>query len=189
MDIKDEAIIIGRLKQDDDSAFRNLFEEYKRLVFHVAYRLTGNVHEAEDVVQEVFLKIHKGIKGFRHECSLKTWILKIAVNLCKNRYRRKKLFSFFSLSHGSQEDEEDSPFEICTQDDPTETIFQRQRLEVLRKAMMGLPRKQREVFIMKHLEEMKIKEIAEVLDCSEGTVKAHLFKAIQRLLPIMKEME
>jgi len=189
MDIKDEIILIERLKQDDHSAFRSLYEEYKRLVFHMAYRLSGNVHEAEDVVQEVFFKIHKGIKGFRHESSLKTWIMKITINLCKNYHRRKKLFSFLSLSHGPQGDEEGSPFEIGTQDDPSETIFHRQRLEVLKKAMMGLPRRQREVFIMKHLEEMKIKEIAEVLDCSEGAVKAHLFKAIRRLLPIMKEME
>lgn len=189
MDMKDEIVLVERLRRGDHSAFRSLFEEYKRLVFHMAYRLTGNVHEAEDVVQEVFLRIHNGIKGFRHEASLKTWILRIAINLCRNHHRRKTLFSFFSLSHGPQEDEEDSPFEISTQDDPSETIFQRQRLEALGKAMKGLPRRQREVFIMKHLEEMKIREIAEVLGCSEGAVKAHLFKAIQRLLPIMKEME
>lgn len=189
VDTKDEIVMIGRLKENDDSAFRSLFEEYKRLVFHMAYRLTGNVHEAEDVVQEVFIKIHRGIKGFRQECSLKTWILKITINLCRNYYRRKRLFSFLSLSRGSQGDEEDPPFEISTQEDPSETVFHRQRLEILNKAMEGLPRRQREVFIMKHLEEMKIREIAEVLGCSEGAVKAHLFKAIHRLLPMMKEME
>jgi len=110
VDIKDETTMIGRLKQDDDSAFRSLFEEYKRLVFHMAYRLTGNTHEAEDVVQEVFIKVYRGIEGFREECSLKTWILKITINLCRNYHRRKKLFSFLSLSRGSQEDEEDPPF-------------------------------------------------------------------------------
>lgn len=188
MDIKDEIILIERLKQGDHPAFQSLFEKYKKIVFHMAYRLTGNLHEAEDIVQEVFFKVYKGIKGFRQESSLKTWILKITINLCRNYYRRKKLFSFFSLSHGPQGDEE-YPSEIGIQDDPSETIFHRQRLEVLRKAMMRLPRRQREVFVMKHLEEMKIKEIAEALDCSEGTVKAHLFKAIRRLLTIMKEME
>ena len=189
MDIKDETIMIGRLKENDDSAFRSLFEGYKRLVFHMAYRLTGNTHEAEDVVQEVFIKVYRGLKGFRQECSLKTWILKITINLCRNYHRRKKLFSFLSLSRGSQEDGEDPPFEMSTQEDPSETFFHRQRLDVLNKAMKRLPRRQREVFIMKHLEEMKIREIAEVLGCSEGAIKATLFKAIHRLLPIMKEME
>lgn len=189
MDIKDEIILIERLKQGDHPAFQSLFEEYKKIVFHMAYRLTGNLHEAEDIVQEVFFKIYKGIQGFRHESSLKTWILKITINLCRNYHHRKKLFSLFSLSHGLRGDEEEYPFEMGTEDDPSETIFHRERLEVLRKAMKGLPRRQREIFVMKHLEEMKIKEIAEVLDCSEGAVKANLFKAIRRILTIMKEME
>ncbi len=189
MNIKDESILIEKLKDGDHSAFHRLFEEYKKMVFHYAYDLTGNIQEAEDISQEVFVRVYNGIKGFRHESSLKTWVMKITLNLCRNYHRRRKIFSFFSLSQESQEDEDEYSFEIGVQDDPAEGIYQRQKLRILRKAIMKLPRKQREVFIMKHLKEMKIKEIAEVLESPEGTVKANLFKAIRNFQILIKEIE
>ncbi len=183
--------ILSRLKDGDSLAFEQVMNEYKRMVFHMAYEMTGDFHDAEDIAQEVFVRVFTGISGFREEASLKTWIMKITINLCRRHHRRKKLLSIFGFSSTERNDsrQESNIKDIPIEYDPYNEIQRKERMRRLREAIQRLPLRQREVFVMKHLKGMKIREIAQVLGCADGTVKANLFKAIDNLRNFCKEKE
>lgn len=189
MNATEEKDIIERLRSGDKQAFEKLYEEYKKMVLYMAYDLTGVMQEAEDIMQETFTRVYTGIKKFRGESSLKTWIFKIMLNLCRSSNRRKKVASFFGISSVSRDGNEEYSIDIGINDDHADNIYHRQRLRAVRNAIIKLPGRQKEVFVMKHLKEMKISEIADVLGSPEGTVKANLFKAVQSLRNMLKGME
>lgn len=142
--------------------------------------MTGNPEDAEDISQEAFVIVYSKINTFREESSFKTWFFKIILNLCRRYYRRKKLRSLISFDiinkHGDDQLEK-----AGTETDPERELSSRQTGRAIFSALRKLPAKQREVFTMKHLRGMKINEISEVLDCKEGTVKSHLFRAVKKL--------
>jgi len=102
--------LIERIKAGDSQAFKNLYERHKDLVVNLCYRLVFNKEVAEDITQDVFLKIYKSAKSFRHRSKLSTWIYRITVNLCLNHFRKEKQFNWFLPDNPVKQANMEAPF-------------------------------------------------------------------------------
>ena len=176
-----ENTLIERIKEGDERAFEELVNRYKGMGFSLAYRFLGNPEDARDISQEAFARVYLHIKNFRGESTFKTWFFRIIINLCRRSIsvRQRKTVQSLDL-YMEKEMDPQAPEDV-------EVEVKRKELKAaIEGAVMGLPTKQREVFIMKHMEGMKISEISEVLDCAEGTVKIHLFRAVRALQERLK---
>ncbi len=176
-----ESALIERIKEGDERAFEALVDRYKVMGFSLAYRFLGNPEDARDVSQEAFAQVYLHIKDFRGESTFKTWLFSIVINLCRRHIygRQKKAMQSLDLYVEKE-------LEPMAREDVEDTVRQKELKMAIEEAVRGLPAKQREVFIMKHMEGMKLSEISKVLNCAEGTVKIHLFRAVRALQEKLK---
>ena len=169
----EEQILIENVQRGEMAAFQELVEKYKQKVFYMALDMTGNHHDAEDLSQEVFMKVFTAIKDFRGEAKLSSWLYRIAMNTCIDKTRRK---------HLKLVDIDEKVYEQATPGkNPEQLVQDRATQDQIEQALQKLPPRQRSIFVMRHYNELMLREIAETLGISEGTVKAQLFRAIQRL--------
>lgn len=176
-----EAFLLERIRQGDESAFTRLVSDHLTQVVNLAYRMLGDREEAEDLAQEAFLRLHRALPSFRGECRIKTWLYRVVSRLVIDHLRREKIrrrLFFFRKS-------EDDPDPVANYADPgaspSEVLQGEEALKKLYKAMHKLSARQRAVFVLRHQEGLPLKEIATVLHLKEGTVKAHLHRAVQFL--------
>jgi RNA polymerase sigma-70 factor, ECF subfamily len=160
-------------------AFRGLVEEHSRMVFRLAYRMTGNEQDAEDVVQETFLKAHKGLKHFDSRASFSTWVYRIAVNCAIDLIRRRKGAS--SFARGNEEDPPETDLLPSGSPLPDRVAFAGQIQRSVASAMSRLSPQERTAFVLRHLEGMPIEEIARVLQVRGNAVKQSVFRAVKKL--------
>lgn len=169
---------IEKLRAGDAEAFDKLVVRYSGEVFGLLVRITNDVKEAEDLMQETFLSALKAISKFRGDAELKTWLFRIAINKSKNRFRwwkRRKREKTVSLDAPVGESE--SPLSETVASDrigPEEQVLQKERENVLNKALYELPDIFREAVILCDIEGMSYDEIAETLEISMGTVKSRI---------------
>jgi len=179
-----ETVTLIRDAQSGDSeAFHHLVSMYDNQVMSLAMKLLQQEQDAEDLYQEVFMKVFMNIRNFRFESDFFTWLYRITVNTAFNfKKRMKKHYRLETdLDHG-----EDEINWIPDTDTPKrENSFEVQ--SAVMTAVHRLPQKQRTVFILKHLENLKIKDIAVLLDCGEGTIKKYLFRAMEKLRLELKD--
>ena len=169
----EEQSLIENVQRGEMAAFQELVEKYKHKVFYMALDMTGNHHDAEDLSQEVFMKVFTAIKDFRGEAKLSSWLYRIAMNTCIDKTRRKHL-KLVDIDERVYE-------QATTARNPEQQLHARATQDQIEQALQKLPPRQRLIFTMRHYNELMLKEIAESLRISEGTVKAQLFRAIQRL--------
>jgi RNA polymerase sigma-70 factor (ECF subfamily) len=172
--MKDDKTLIVRVQTGDLKAFRELVEKYNKLIYYFSYDLTGHHQDAEDLSQEIFIKVFRSIKKFRGDAMFSTWLYKVAVNTWHDM-RRSKTYRIRNM----QELDEKKVGTITTDPDTyTErSLFQ----ERLQKALGGLTPRERTVFIMRHYHEQKISDIGKTLNIASGTVKSTLFRTIKKL--------
>jgi RNA polymerase sigma-70 factor (ECF subfamily) len=145
-------------------------------VYYLALNLTGNHHDAEDLSQEVFIKAHRGLKEFRGDAQMYTWLRRIAVNTYLNK-KRKKALAFFRVF--AEDDETDrSPSAEPETDAAAEAGFLRGRIN---RALETLTARERTAFVLRHHHELSVREVAASMNVAEGTVKSLLFRATQKL--------
>lgn len=164
--------LIARCQQGDEQAFRELVDRYKNLVFAVVARSAGNPSRVEDLAQEVFLRIHRGLPYFRGDAKLTTWIYRIVLNLLSQDAERRR---------GSREvalDPDVAAHEPRTNDRSVSDLELRDRLE---KALARLPANYRLLIAGHYLQEVKYEDLAEALGIPVGTVKTHLHRAKKQL--------
>ena len=165
--------VITKILEGDVNAFSILVEKYKKLVAHIVFRMIYNDSDREDLCQDIFLKIYQNLSKFRGESKLSTWIGKIAYNSCLNYINRQKS----KIVHTSQEWDE-----VPTENpDPAWLLEQDDQLKRIRAEIEHLPVKFRTILTLYHLENMNYKDISEVMNLPEGTVKSYLFRARQSL--------
>lgn len=179
----------GLSGSDPENAFALLIEEYQRLVYAVALRLTGNAAAAEDITQETFIAAWRHIKDFRGESSLKTWLMRIAANKTRSYWRWKRLRSWIGLADRG-EDGEGTALEDLLPDDPAGRPEQAALAAELERrvqaAISALPPRQREVAVLR-AQGLGMAEIGAALGMAEGTVKAHWFEARKKLVVSLGE--
>jgi RNA polymerase sigma-70 factor (ECF subfamily) len=163
----------------DSDSFRALVEEHSAMVFRLAYRMTGNVSDAEDVVQETFLKAHRSLGGFDERARFGTWIYRIAVNAAIDLIRRRG-----RLTEVRRTSEDDPPVVetiASTNPLPDRLAMSGQIQRDVAAALAQLSARERAAFVLRHLEGMPIDRIADVLKIGPNAVKQTVFRAVQKL--------
>jgi RNA polymerase sigma-70 factor (ECF subfamily) len=161
-----------KIKASDANAFKAAFELYQEGIFNFAHYKLGNIEAAEDVVQEVFIKLWENRHHLKEDRSLKSYLYTIANNLALNYIRHTKVVMKFQ-----QESKEES----SSQDSPHSSLEKKEFHEKLLAGIAALPEKQRLVFMMSRMESLSYKEIAERLDISIKTVESHIGPALKAL--------
>jgi len=170
--------LISRAAGGDASAFREIVERHRSMVYRVAFQFAGNHHDAEDIAQDVFLKVYRSLDRFRQDAQLSSWMYRIVMNACIDHRRRQSPAGAAPFGEEAEQrmvnTPEDSP-------DPEASAYAGELGQVLESEINRLPRGQRIVFVMRHHQGLKLCEIAEALDLAEGTVKRQLHAAVHRL--------
>lgn len=179
-----DATFVARARAGEGDAFRVLVERHSRALFRLAFRMTGNQQDAEDVVQESFLRAYKQLNKFDQRASFGTWLYRIAANCSLDLVRARKRRSEH-VAAGVAENGE-SVEEIVTQLPAQEPTPERMALsgevrERVIEAMKELSANERTAFVLRHFEGMKIEEVGRILECQPGAAKHSVFRAVQKL--------
>ena len=173
-----EAEVIRRAQMGDASCYEALYMRYKRRVFSLCLRMTGNYAQAEDFTQEAFLQLYRKIASFRGESAFTTWLHRLSVNIILMHWRKKGLAEV-SLEEALEPQSEDGPRkDIGKRDDTLHGSVDRLNLE---RAIASLPPGYRIIFVLHDVEGYEHNEIAEMLGCSIGNSKSQLHKARMKL--------
>src|SRR5439155_18245697 len=179
---QDDRVAIALARDGDRDAFRALVERNSRTVFRLAYRMTGNEQDAEDVVQETFLRVYRGLRHFEWRSHFGTWLHRIAVNCSLDLVRARQRHE----EPPDRESREDDHAELAAQipgADPTpeRVVFS---TEVQRKAeevLAGLSPKEKAAFVLRHFEGMSIEEISRIMGIRANAAKNNIFRAVKKL--------
>jgi RNA polymerase sigma-70 factor (ECF subfamily) len=171
-----DARLIERFKGGDREAFDRIVGRYRRDVYRIAYRMTSNHEDADDVAQETFLRAYGALGSFRGDASLKTWLFRIAMNLSINVGRSR-------AGRRTEERDLDVLPDAKASEGPTgeRRLLAGEEAARVRGAVASLPPRQKQVVLLRMYEELSFHEIAEVLECPIGTAKANFFHAMKNL--------
>ncbi len=174
----DEAALVARAKAGDASAFSDLVRHYDRRVFRMAKQITQNDDDAEDVLQEAFLKAYTHLDDFQGNSKFYTWIVRIAVNEALMKLRKRRSDRSVPLDEPIDTGEDEVVREIAVWDENPEDTYSREELAtLLDEAVQSLKPAYRTVFILRDIEELSIEETAEALGLSISAVKSRLLRA------------
>lgn len=183
-----ETSLVKRAQEGDQAALAQIVEAHQDRVYKVALRMCGNVHDAEETLQETFLNVLKALPQFEGRSRLSTWLYRIASNTCLMRRRRESSEPGFVAMDESPDDQNDEfapRYFIDWSPKPEDVLLEDEMRQVLEEAIGQLPPTLRIVFIWRELESMSTQETAEILDISEGTVKVRLHRARLKLREIL----
>jgi RNA polymerase sigma-70 factor (ECF subfamily) len=169
--------LIRKVKSGETQAFDCLMQRYGNRIYRVIYGMVHNYADAEDLVQETFVHAYKGIKKFKEQYQFYTWLYRIAINLCINYCKRKKIIQFTSLANA----------EFYADKNPKASLEAQELKRVVERQLAQLPNEQKMVFVLRTFEEMGYQEIADILGISVGTVMSRLARARQKLKELLKD--
>jgi RNA polymerase sigma-70 factor, ECF subfamily len=171
----EEHDLIRRVQRGERAAFKSLYDRYRDRIYNLIFYSMGDELSSEDILQIVFIKVYRGLPGFRFEASLSTWIYRITLNECLNQQQRRgaQYVPFEALFGSDEEFDPAAPPDLQHAD--------KERREIIHQAMMELTPKLRAVVALKYLEGLSYEEIAEALECAPGTVASRLNRALEQL--------
>ncbi len=177
-------------QRGDSTCFNLLVWRWQKAVTNFVYRFIGDEEESRDITQKVFLQVYKHAGKYKPTAKFSTWLYRIAINLCKNWIKKKKLGLLISLNK-SFEDRNGEAYNLeDTLPDPSPSldaqIHQREVEHLIKKAILSLSEDQRVVVIMRQYQELPFAEIASVLDCPISTVKSRMHYALNHLRKILQ---
>jgi RNA polymerase sigma-70 factor (ECF subfamily) len=176
----DDRTFVARARSGDSDAFRVLVERHSRTLFRLAYRMTGNEQDAEDVVQESFLRAYRQFAKFDERASFGTWLYRIVANCSLDLVRARKRRSD---QLKPQTEEEDDPMQSLPAADPNpeRMALSGEVRDRVTAAMEDLSPTERTAFVLRHFEGMCIEDVSRVLECQPGAAKHSVFRAVQKL--------
>ena len=180
MHVKTDSELIGEFQNGEIKAYNELVRRYQQKVYWIARRIVGTHEDADDVVQDTFLKIFNALKKFRSESGFYTWLYRITINTSLNALRKKKVREFLRLGEYAGEVPQSGP-------DAGEILVQQEYRTVVERAIQKLPPKQKMVFIMRYYDEMPFGEIAGILGKSVGGLKATYFFALKKIKEYIRD--
>ena len=176
--VSDELKLVRAAKAGDIGAFEQLVRRYDRNVFRIAQHITQNREDAEDVVQDAFLKAYENLHNFQEQSKFYTWLVRIAVNEALMRLRRRRPERMVSLDEEVKTDEDTMPREVADWSPNPEQLYTQSELrDILTRTIQGLPSSFRTVFVLRDVEGLSTEETAEALDLSIPAVKSRLLRA------------
>jgi RNA polymerase sigma-70 factor (ECF subfamily) len=190
---EEESQLILRAKKGDMQAFEKLIYRYDKHVLAIAASYRHSKEDAKDIYQEVFIRVYKGLNNFEGKSEFSTWLYRIATNVCLTFSSWRKKHTYASIDQEFPADEDGNGQSLSDKlADESSTDQQLMDKEIslqIRQAMESLSPQQKMVFTLKHYQDLKIKEIADMMKCSEGTVKKYLFTATQKMRDKLKDFK
>jgi len=183
----DDLKIIESCLLGNTQMFSRLIDNYKNMVYNLAYRMCNNPQEAEDISQESFLHTYQSLARFNPSYKFSTWLYQITLNIIRDRFKKKEL-NYVSLDTPIETDDSEyyhQPVDLSN--NPEQIIFQKENLRIIQQAIYSLPLKFREVIVLRHLQDLSYIEIANILKLPQGTVKVRLYRAREQLKKILAD--
>ena len=178
---KNDQLNINKVINGNSNAFANLVDNYKNMVFSLAFKMTKNREEAEEVSQDTFIKAYKNLKSFKGDSKFSTWLYRIAYHACLDNLKKNK-------KHNTSFEINEVTFnQIKSVEDTLQTIERKERAQILDDCLLQLQDDERSLIWMFYYEELSLKEIIEVTSMSEANIKVKLHRARKKLLTIVKE--
>lgn len=185
--LMDDLKIIESCLMGNTQMFSRLIDNYKNMVYNLAYRISNNSHEAEDISQEAFLRAYQSLAHFNPSYKFSTWLYQITLNIIRDKFKRKEI-DYVSLDTPIKtEDSEFYPQPTDLTNNPEQIIAQKENLQTIQQAIYSLPLKYREVIVLRHLQDLSYIEIANILKLPSGTVKIRLYRAREQLRKILAD--
>ncbi|MBN1541322.1 sigma-70 family RNA polymerase sigma factor [candidate division KSB1 bacterium] len=177
---KDLNEFIHRARNGDHQAFAVLMQRHEKLIYRILENMVGNPVDTQDVFQETFLRVFRRLDSFRFQSQFSTWVVRTAINTAIDFRRQKKWRRFFRL------DDNENPYDpadvaLTSAELPDHQAEQNEFWRLVNREVAKLPAQQNAAFVLRHYEGYKIREIADILQVSDGTVKNALFRAAQKL--------
>ena len=172
----DDQTLVAACLAGDRSAFDPIVDRYRRQVYNICFRFAGNHADASDLAQDTFIRAYRGLRGFKGQAALGTWLYRIAVNVCLSRAANKA-----PREEALRAERLEDAIEL-----PDRTLLREERAKRVRAAIARLPKKQRATLILRVYHDLRHDEIARVLGSSVGAVKANFFHALVNLKKLLQ---
>ena len=189
LELESDAVLVGQARNGDYRAFELLFERHRLLVYRFAYGMTNRRDDAEDVVQEAFIRAYQNLHRYRDEAKFTTWVLRIVTNLCTDRARSGNRRTFLEQQEAAQGLDW---MTLGNPEDPVENLEEDRRVDALRRALAALPAHHRSVIVLRDLEGREYSEIGQVLNCTVGGAKLRVLRARRalrdRVAPLLEDV-
>ena len=184
--LMDDLKIIESCLLGNTQIFSRLIDNYKNMVYNLAYRMSNSPHEAEDISQEAFMRAYQSLAHFNPSYKFSTWLYQITLNIIRDKYKKKDI-DYVSLDTPIEtDDSEFYPQPADLTNNPEKIISQKEDVQAIQQAIYSLPLKYREVLVLRHLQDLSYIEIANILKLPAGTVKVRLYRAREQLRKILK---
>ncbi|MED4625825.1 RNA polymerase sigma factor SigW [Bacillus velezensis] len=179
---------IKQVKKGDQNAFAEIVDLYKDKIYQLCYRMPGNVHEAEDIAQEAFIRAYVNIDSFDINRKFSTWLYRIATNLTIDRIRKKKPDYYLDAEVAGAEGL--TMYSQIAADGvlPEDAVLSLELSDTIQKKILKLPDKYRTVIVLKYIDELSLIEIGEILNIPVGTVKTRIHRGREALRKQLRDL-
>jgi RNA polymerase sigma-70 factor (ECF subfamily) len=188
---KIEKEVIENCKAGDERAFGEIVFHCQKKVFNIAYRMLGNLEEAKDLAQEVFISVFESIKDLKENIKFDAWLTQITLNHCRNRWKylkRRQYFSSDSLDDPIETEDGSVPRAIYDPSDNPETLYEKKMFQqFIQRGLQKLKEDQRELLVLRDLQGFSYEEMGELLGLPEGTIKSKLHRARMDLKQVLEK--
>lgn len=182
----DDNQLIKKAQNGNNKAFEELVTRYDKLVLNIAYSYRNEKDDADDIYQEVFLRVYRGLKNFQSKSKFSTWLYRITINVCIEHKRKTNIHGHESLNKEINADGVTGA-DLLLSDSKTDKALHNSEISYLINSKVEqLPQQLRMAFVLKYYQGLKIKEISSMMNCSEGTIKSYLFTASKKLRDKLK---
>ena len=183
--LMDDLKIIESCLLGNTQVFSRLIDNYKNMVYNLAYRMSNNSQEAEDISQETFLRAYQSLARFNPSYKFSTWLYQITLNIIRDRFKKKEI-NYVSLDTPMEtDDSEFYPQPADLTNNPEQIITRQEDFQEIQQAIFSLPLKYREVLVLRHLQDLSYIEMSNILKLPAGTVKVRLYRAREQLKRIL----
>jgi RNA polymerase sigma-70 factor (ECF subfamily) len=173
--------VIEGCKAGDEKAFTEIVLHSQKKVFNIAYRMLGNMEEAKDLAQEVFISVFESIKGLREEVKFDAWLTQVTLNHCRNRWKylkRRHYFNSDSLDEPVEAEDRTVPRPLYDPSGNPETLYEKKVIQqVIQRGLLSLRQDQRELIVLRDLQGFSYEEMGKMFGLPEGTIKSKLHRA------------
>jgi RNA polymerase sigma-70 factor, ECF subfamily len=180
--------LIKKAKTGDHLSFQQLVNRYDRSVLSIALRYVNDADDAKDIYQEVFIRVYKGLKNFEFKSEFSTWLFRITTNVCLTYKMKLNKHQHISISEEYDDENSNQQIEDERNVTPEEYAANNEISANIYAALEKLSPRQKMIFLLKHYEGYKIREIAKIMELNEGTIKKYLFEAVHKLKFELKEI-
>ncbi len=186
--MQDDIQLINRAKKGDNKAFEELVIRYDRFVLNIAYSYRNDKDDADDIYQEVFMRVYKGLKNFQERSKFSTWLYRITINVCLEFKRKAKVRDHEPLNNFDDENENTFSYAsiIDSGEKTDQGVLDNETSRLIKCELEKLPKQLKMAFTLKYYQGFKIKEISEMMNCTEGTIKSYLFTSSRKLRANLK---